>query len=68
MLDAELERILDRREFLRRHAPPCPYCGTRQVQLKVDSAPATWKCRECPGWFDHEPACDHEPKCTPWQL
>jgi len=44
-----MNSIADRREALCRDSPPCPECGSPQVQLRewMDIIPAAWKCRHC---------------------
>lgn len=61
-IDGELERILDRLDFLCRHPPHCEACGTEQVQI-IDyiRPPATWRCRICKHGFTNEPAAGPAP-------
>lgn len=53
---ADLQRLMDRQDFLRRNPPRCPNCDTDQVQLVTNfTTPAWWRCRRCKFKFDHEP-------------
>jgi len=60
-IDAEtlLQRALEfvkRREFLRKHVPYCPRCGSGQIQLRGWlKSPAHWRCRHCRHVFFFEP-------------
>jgi ribosomal protein L37AE/L43A len=53
--DTRLRAIMDRHEFLCRNPPHCAFCGTDQVQLKLRTPPAEWKCRICKRHFKFEP-------------
>lgn len=48
-----------RKDYLKAHAPACPECGSKQVQLlnymDMFPIPATWKCRRCKRVWDEEP-------------
>ena len=47
--------LAERRDELLRTAPPCPVCGTEQVQLMDYSAvPAQWRCRRCGAGFEQQ--------------
>jgi len=47
-------KLVARRIRLCKHAPICPKCRTKQVQLFGYKALAKWKCRECKHkwWFE----------------
>lgn len=52
---AAAERAAIRRERVCKHAPECPKCRTKQVQI-IDCRPlAKWKCRHCKHTWRHEP-------------
>lgn len=55
-LDAWIDGIVVRDEFLQRNSPPCPKCETRQVQLTNKAEPASWRCRECNFQWRQEPS------------
>lgn len=44
-----------RRMRICKHAPTCPKCKTRQVQIIDCRMLAKWKCRECRHTWRHEP-------------
>ena len=54
----DLEKLIERKDFVCSHVPHCPKCG-EQMQIQVKDyirVPAHWRCRICKHHFDYEPS------------
>ncbi len=56
-LRLNLEKLIERREFVCSYVPHCPKCG-EQMQIQITDyvrVPAKWRCRMCKHRFEEEP-------------
>lgn len=58
-LREQVRALTLRRLRICKHAPLCPKCRARQVQLTDSGVLAEWKCRECKHRFVFEPIIRH---------